>query len=317
MQVLYFFESIRNPVLDFFMSLVTRLGEETFFIALAILIFWCVDKKQGYFLIVIGFLGTIINQFLKVLFRVPRPWIKDPNFTIVESAREAATGYSFPSGHTQSAVGSFGAVARTTKKNYIRIICLVIVLLVPISRMYLGVHTLADVGVSFLIASALVLGLYPLIKLSDKKPLIMPILLGASSLIALGVYIFIKVYPFPVDADMENIAHGAESVIKLFGATLGVLVSYFIEKKYINFETKGHIATQIIKTVLGLLILVGIKSFIKTPLNLVFGVDIGNAIRYFIIILFAVLVWPLTFKWIDKFVLNVKEKLSKKKEISE
>ncbi len=302
MKVLYFFESIRTPFLDAFMSLITRLGEETVFIALAIIIFWCVDKVKGYFLITVGFLGTVINQFLKVLFRIPRPWVKDPNFTIVESAREAATGYSFPSGHTQSAVGSFGAIARTTKKNYVRIICLVIVLLVPISRMYLGVHTLLDVGVSFLIASALVLGLYPLIKLSDKKPCIIPIILASSSVIALLSYIFIKVYPFPADADVNNITHGAESVVKLLGASVGVLVSYFIERRCIKFETNGHILTQIIKVVIGLAILVAIKSLIKTPLNALFGVDLGNAVRYFILIIFAVLVWPLTFKPIDKFI---------------
>ncbi len=305
MKVLYFFESIRNDVLTPIMSLITRLGEETVFIALAILVFWCFDKKNGYFLIITGFLGTVINQFLKVLFRVPRPWVKDPNFTIVESAVEAATGYSFPSGHTQSAVGSFGAVSRFTRKNYIRIICLIIVVLVPISRMYLGVHTLLDVGVSFLIATALVLGIYPLIKLSDKHPSIIPILLSATILIAGFAYAFIKLYNFPSGSDMENIMHGAESVVKLLGAMVGVLVSYFIEKKYINFETKGHVLTQIIKVAVGLGVLVAIKSLIKTPLNFVFGVDLGNAVRYFILIIFAVLVWPLTFKWIDKFVLKL------------
>ena len=302
MQVLYFFESIRNPVCDFIMSLVTRLGEETIFIALAILVFWCFDKKHGYFLITIGFLGTVINQFLKVLFRIPRPWVKDPNFTIVESAREAATGYSFPSGHTQSAVGSFGAIARFTRKNWLKILCIVIVVLVPISRMYLGVHTLLDVGVSFIIATALVLGIYPLIKLSDKKPIIIPLILGATIVIALASYIFIKTYNFPADADMENIMHGAESVVKLLGASVGVLLSYFIEKKYINFETKGHILTQIIKVVIGLLILIGIKSLLKTPLNALLGVDFGNAVRYFILIVVAVLGWPLAFKPIDKLV---------------
>ncbi len=311
MIVLYFFESIRNDFLTPFMSLITRLGEETVFIALAILVFWCIDKKNGYFLIITGFLGTIINQFLKVLFRVPRPWVKDPNFTIVESAREAATGYSLPSGHTQSAVGSFGAVARFSRKNWIKILCLIIVILVPISRMYLGVHTLLDVGVSFLIATALVLGIYPLIKLSDKHPSIIPILLSATIAIAGFAYAFIKLYNFPNDADMDNIMHGAESVVKLLGAMVGVLVAYFIEKKYINFETKGHILTQVIKVVIGLLILVGIKSLLKTPLNFVFGADLGNAIRYFILIIFAVLVWPLTFKWIDKFVLKIFKKDTK------
>lgn len=302
MKVLYFFESIRNPVLDFIMSTVTRLGEETFFIALAILVFWCFDKKHGYFLITIGFLGTVINQFLKVLFRIPRPWVKDPNFTIVESAREAATGYSFPSGHTQSAVGSFGAVARFTKKTWLRIISIVIVILVPVSRMYLGVHTPLDVGVSFLIATALVLGLYPLIKLSDKKPWIIPAILSGTIIIATFAYVFIKTYNFPSDADMENVTHGAESVVKLLGASVGVLIAYFVEKKYINFETKGHILTQIIKVVFGLLILVGIKSLLKTPLNAVLGVDFGNAVRYFILIIFAAIVWPLAFKPIDKLV---------------
>ncbi len=308
MKVLYFFESIRNPVLDVFMSLITMLGEETVFIALAIIVFWCVDKTKGYFLITVGFLGTVINQFLKVLFRVPRPWVKDPNFTIVESAREAATGYSFPSGHTQSAVGSFGAVARTTKKNWLRIVCIIIIVLVPISRMYLGVHTLLDVGVSFLIATGLVLGLYPLIKLSDKKPCIIPIILSSSIVIATIAYIFIKVYPFPADADIINIAHGAESVVKLLGASVGVLLAYFIEKKYVKFETSGHIVTQIIKIVIGLAVLVAIKSFIKTPLNSLFGVDLGNAIRYFILIVFAAIVWPLTFKPIDNFIKKLLKK---------
>ncbi|MBO5927183.1 MAG: phosphatase PAP2 family protein [Clostridia bacterium] len=308
MQVLYFFESIRNPFLDAVMSLITRLGEETFFIALSIIVFWCVDKTKGYFFIIVGFLGTVLNQFLKVLFRIPRPWVKDPNFTIVESAREAATGYSFPSGHTQSAVGSFGALGRTTKRNWLKILCLIIIILVPISRMYLGVHTLLDVGVSFIIALALVLGLYPLIKLNDKKPFILPFLLGVSVAFSAFAYLFIKLYNFPPDADLENITHGAESVVKLLGAGLGVFVSYFIEKKYIKFDTSGHIITQIIKVVFGLLILVAIKSLIKTPLNALLGVDLGNCVRYFIIIIFAVLVWPLTFNWLNKLVLKMIKK---------
>ena len=48
----------------------------------------------------VGFFGTLVNQFLKLVCRVPRPWVRDPNFTIVEAARADATGYSFPSGHT-------------------------------------------------------------------------------------------------------------------------------------------------------------------------------------------------------------------------
>ena len=162
MSFLYLLESIRNPVLDFLFSVITLCGEEIAFMAVGMIFFWCIDKYKGYFLLCVGFLGTAINQVLKMIFRIPRPWIKDPDFTIVESAREAATGYSFPSGHTQTAVGLFGGIARFTKKKAILIASIAVAVLVPLSRMYLGVHTPADVLVSTCIATALIFIAYPL-----------------------------------------------------------------------------------------------------------------------------------------------------------
>ena len=73
MTLLYWFESIRLPALDAFMSLVTRLGEETFFMAAALFVFWCRDKRRGYYLLSVGFVGTLVNQWLKIVCRVPRP----------------------------------------------------------------------------------------------------------------------------------------------------------------------------------------------------------------------------------------------------
>jgi undecaprenyl-diphosphatase len=164
MDFLYFLESIRNGFLDAFFSVITLCGEETVFMAVGMIIFWCVCKYQGYYLLCVGFLGTLLNQFLKMLFRIPRPWIKDPSFTIVESARDAASGYSFPSGHTQTSVGLFGGLARWNKNLAIRIIGISLCVLVPLSRMYLGVHTPADVGVSICIAALLIFLVYPLFK---------------------------------------------------------------------------------------------------------------------------------------------------------
>ena len=110
MQFLYFLESIRIPGLNEFMLGITYFGDEIAFLVTALILFWCVDKRQGYYILSVGFLGTIANQFMKLWFRIPRPWVQDPNFTILEQAREAATGYSFPSGHTQSSVGTFGGI---------------------------------------------------------------------------------------------------------------------------------------------------------------------------------------------------------------
>ena len=123
--------------------------------AAAIIVFWCVSKSCGYYMLTVGFVGTIVNQFLKLVFRIPRPWVKDPDFQIVESARAEATGYSFPSGHTQNVFASFGCLGRWTKRAWLRVVCALLIVVTAFSRMYLGVHTPLDVGVAFLMAAAL------------------------------------------------------------------------------------------------------------------------------------------------------------------
>lgn len=114
MDFLRFLEGIRTPLVTAFMSLITYCGSEVFFIAVAVTVFWCLSKRDGYYILIVGFLGSTLNQFLKLWFRIPRPWVLDPDFTVVESARPAATGYSFPSGHTQNIVGTTACVLLMT-----------------------------------------------------------------------------------------------------------------------------------------------------------------------------------------------------------
>ena len=47
MAFLRLLEAIRMPVLNEFMLAITRLGEETAFLVLALIVFWCVDKRRG------------------------------------------------------------------------------------------------------------------------------------------------------------------------------------------------------------------------------------------------------------------------------
>ena len=186
MAFLHFLEGLRTPLLDSFFSTITYFGDETLFIVIGLLFFWCIDKEEGFYLLCVGLLGTVVNQFLKLYYRIPRPWVRDPNFTIVESAREAATGYSFPSGHTQTSVGIYGGDIRWTGRSVLSVVCMALCVLVPLSRMYLGVHTPADVGVSALVALTLIFLLYPIIKKGCSNPMIMRALFAAMLLLALG-----------------------------------------------------------------------------------------------------------------------------------
>ena len=282
---------------DVFFSLITHMGEETIFILVGLLFFWCIDKKKGYFLLSVGFVGTVINQFLKLWFRIPRPWVKDPNFTIVESARAEATGYSFPSGHTQTSVGMYGGIARVCKNIWVRIPCILFCILVPLSRMYLGVHTPADVGVSVAVALVLIFVLYPIVNKVLEKPKYMRIYLAVLIALAAAFLAFVLLYPFPADIDMHNYESGIKNAYKILGCILGLWVSFEIDEHYTHFETKGSWWVQILKLVPGLLVLLAIKSGLKAPLYALCGGSyIADGIRYFLITAVAGGVWPMTFK---------------------
>ena len=298
MELLYFFEKIRVPILNEFMLLITRFGEETAFLVLALVMFWCVDKRKGYFILSVGFVGTVSSQFLKLLCRIPRPWVLDKNFTILEQAREAASGYSFPSGHSQSAVGTFGTTATVVKNNWIRWTAVAIAVLVPISRMYVGVHTPWDVLVGSAISIALIFILKPVVLSEDKKCL--PILLVVMTVLAAAYTCFVEFYNFPSDVDTENLASGIKNAYTLLGALLGFLVVYTVDEKWLHFSTKAVWWAQIFKVAIGLLLVLAVKSGLKVPLNFLLGEMVGCAARYFLIVVVAGILWPLTFRWFAK-----------------
>lgn len=301
MELLYALESIRTPFFDKLMGLVTNLGGEAVFIVAAIIVFWCLNKSCGYYMMTVGFAGTIINQFLKLWFRIPRPWVKDPNFTIVESARAEATGYSFPSGHTQNAFAVFGAPARFFKNTALRIIFILLIALTAFSRMYVGVHTPLDVGVSIIVGTILVFVIYPFFRDMDKSPKKVYIIFGIFIVLAAAFVAFVELYDFPADIDAENYASGLKNAYMILFCAIGLMLTFFIDTKYVRFPTQAVWWAQIIKVVVGLAILLALKSVLKAPLLALFGGhSVAHGVRYFIVILFAGIVWPMTFKFFAK-----------------
>ena len=299
MQLLYLLENIRVPVLNELMLLVTRLGEETAFLAAALIVFWCWDKRKGYYVMAVGFLGTMANQFLKLLCRIPRPWVLDENFTILEQAREAATGYSFPSGHSQTAVGTFGAIANTTKKKWVKWVCIAVAVLVPFSRMYAGVHTPYDVLVGSGMALILVLCLKPVVL--DKGDKAMGALIAGMLVMAVGLLGYVTLYPFPADVDAHNLESGVKNAYTMIGCIAGVAVVFPLEKKYVNFDTKAVWWAQILKVLGGLIVVLLVKEGLRSPLDAIFGgLLAARAVRYFLVVLVAGLLWPMTFRWFGK-----------------
>lgn len=301
MSFLYFLEGIRTPFLDKLMGLVTNLGGETLFIAAAIIIFWCLDKKCGYYMLTVGFSGVIISQFLKLWYRIPRPWVVDPDFTIVESARADAAGYSFPSGHTQTVFATLGAPARYTKKLWLRIILIVFLLIVPFSRMYVGVHTPLDVGVAFATGLVLVFVLYPVFEKMDEKPGRVYVMFSIFILLSLAFVLFVEFYRFPADIDMENYTSGVKNAYMILASSIALLITYHVDRKHLKIDTEAVWWAQIIKLAVGAGVALAIKSGLKEPLlDLFNGSGIAHAVRYFLLIIFCGIIWPMTFPFFKR-----------------
>lgn len=298
MSFLYMLEKIRIPVLNELMLAVTTLGEETAFLVIALIIFWCVDKKKGYYVMAVGFAGTILNQILKLACRVHRPWVLDPNFSILEQAREAAAGYSFPSGHTQCAVGTFGSIAAFTEKKALRLTCVILAVLVGFSRMYVGVHTPADV----LTAAACAL----LLIFAFKRPVLngtvkqMKLAIGVVMAMAVMFLIYVELWQFPQDMDMHNLTSGYKNAYTMMGCMIGVAIVYVADLKWINFSTEAKWWIQIIKVIAGLGLVLAVKEGLRIPLEMILPVYPARAVRYFLIVITAGAVWPMSFQYLSK-----------------
>lgn len=298
MAFLHWLENIRIPVLNEIMLGITYLGDEVAFLVVALILFWCVDKRKGYYILSVGFIGTIANQFMKLWFRIPRPWVLDSTLNPMEQALEGAGGFSFPSGHTQTSVGTFGGIAYTIKNKLIRIICLVLAVLVPFSRMYVGVHTPMDVGVGAAMAILLIFLVHPFVFKKDGK--YFPVLMAVMTAMAIAYMCFVELYPFPADIDPERLLSGKNNAYTMLGCLVGLLIVYIVDEKWLRFPVKGVWWVQIIKVAVGLLLVLAIKSGLKSPLNALFGDFIGRGVRYFLMVIMAGIVWPLSFKLFAK-----------------
>ena len=130
---------------------------------------------------------------------------------------------------------------------------------------------------------------------SDSRPGLMAAVIAVMIALSVGYLLFVSLYRFPADVDVENLAHGVENAWKLMGATLGLLAAWWLDVAFIHFDTRAVWYVQAIKLVGGLALTVAIKAGLKAPLIALLGADVGGAVRYAVMVLFAGAVWPMTF----------------------
>ncbi|MBR5519387.1 MAG: phosphatase PAP2 family protein [Clostridia bacterium] len=297
MEFLHWLESIRSPFLDSLMGLITQLGEDLVFTVVIIGTLWCINKRDGFWMFFSWGMGTGINQLVKAICKIPRPWVRDPSLKVVESAIPAATGYSFPSGHTQSVIGLFGSLAVFVRKWAVTILSIVLILLTGFSRMYLGVHTPADVLCAFGIG-IVVLALMAWFASLEKR---YPNITRLASAMLIAISLALLLYAAVSGSDDENMLHGLENGWKMLGASIGLSVAWELDRKVLKFETKALWYVQIVKFLVGILGALAIQAGLKQPLLSLFGGSyVAHGVRYLLLTVFVGILYPLTFAWWSK-----------------
>ncbi|MDN3647808.1 phosphatase PAP2 family protein [Reinekea marina] len=258
LELLTWIQSFKTPILDAFFLVVTASAEEFFFIAAAAWFMWCQNKQLAQRVGFAFLTSTVFNPTLKELFAVERPI----GAYGIESMRvETAPGYSFPSGHTQSATSFWFAAALGIKANWIRILAVVMISLVAFSRLYLGVHWFTDViaGVFFGLLWVFAIDRFYSYCVKNNK-------LSLLWLVLLPFTIAYLLYP-------EN-----KPLIVSFGASIGFLAGIQLEHRFIQFNVQGALWKKLVRFAIGLLILLLIKSGLKPILP--FNEALNDLIRY-------------------------------------
>lgn len=290
MEFLYFLESIRNGFLNMFFIICTSFGEELVLISLFAVIYWCINKKLAYRIAFSYFLSGAAVQGLKIHFRIERPWVLDPKFKPVEQVMDTATGYSFPSGHTQSSTSLYSSIAFHFRKRAVCIGAFVLIAAVMLSRMYLGCHTPKDVLVSFAV-TIVISGAVSFVFDNFNSTLLTDILV---SVLVFTLSAALFGYPYYLVGTGATTDVLAMDCFKAAGAGAGFAVGWFIEKHYIRFNPKNsHLWLQILKVVIGLAGALIIKSGLKLILG---NTMLSNTVRYFFVILWIAVGFPLIIK---------------------
>ena len=148
-RILQWLEAQRSPVMDRVMLEISALGTGAVLLVLVLVasvFLWLTKHHWSVYILLMGvFGGQLANRLLKTSFERPRP-------SVVEWVTDVSS-LSFPSGHAMTSMITYGSiaylVARLEPTRRLRLttwaLCGVMILLIGISRMYLGVHYPSDI----------------------------------------------------------------------------------------------------------------------------------------------------------------------------
>ena len=292
-EIVKWFQSFSNNFLDGLNSVLTRFGEDLFFVCIFLLLYWCVSYNHAFKFTLFYCASVAVNSVIKTIVKRPRPWMAS---NLIEN-KLPASGFSFPSGHSQS-ISSICTyltfnVYKSKQTNAIKltsvIASVVLCIIVALTRLYLGQHYLTDVLTGLIIGTIVMLTLLILNeKFGEKFKRIKPeYVLATVSLIML---IAITVLSF----NSLGLSYGTLSKIyKYTGLACGGTIGFIIcNNRVENIATSFN--QRVIKLIIGYVVVFGLYFLLRLiPSSFVSSFCIMLVLSFI-----ATCVYPITYNYV-------------------
>ncbi|MFW5770465.1 MAG: phosphatase PAP2 family protein [Spirochaetota bacterium] len=266
--------------LDVLMAWITALGNEMFFVLMIPLMYWCVNKRLASLVGASFLVSALANDVAKHIYENPRP---AADF-LREGIREWNQKYipqnspGFPSGHTQNAVVFWGTLAWFAKRRIITIVSIVLIILIPYSRIYLGVHFLGDIIGGFILGAILLAILIWLLPWLEKS------YISFKEITLLAIFLLLPLFLM--------MALPGHDIPKTTGVMSGYLIGLILAHKRIPFDPRTGVVPAILKFAVGAAGIILIKAGIKVLLP---EVAIAEFFRYWLMGFWITFAAPLIF----------------------
>ncbi len=265
---------------DYIMMFITDLGDELFYTIMLPILYWCWEKRAATAIGTIFLISAAVNDSAKAIFDQPRPALDKllPEMQEVSQKAVPERWHGFPSGHTQGSVAFWGSMIWFIRKPLVYILGAFMLIMVPYSRIYLGVHFLGDVMGGYVIGILLLLILIPLLILVEKYHT------SVHEFILIGLLVIIPFILYNVIPGL-----GLDSIM---GVLSGFLIGVLISMNRITFNPRNKLLPTIIKIVIGMMGLFIIKAGLKPLLP---ELHISDFLRYWLVGFWSTFAAPLIF----------------------
>ncbi len=296
---LLFLQNFRESINDAwtpFMEFISLFAVKALIIIPAF-IYWCIDKKKGLYTLFSAVTTIALNAVVKLTACIYRPWIRDPRIVPAGDAITTATGYSFPSGHTTTAVPIYGGIGLTFRKHiWVPVLCGILAVLTCFSRNYLGVHTPQDVLVGILESLLILYIMSRLFQWVHDHPEKEDMLLVAGMVLGIVAIVYITFKPYPTTyIDGKLLVDPQKMMTDGYGdcgSFIAVCLGRFLEKRFLNYKETGLNKRGIVLSLIGVIVVYLISKKAEEPLAMALGDHFGNLAFRMVLGLTIILIWP-------------------------